>query len=633
MSLITAQNLSKSFGAEDIFSNISLAIPPKARIGMVGPNGSGKTTLIRILLGKEELDSGKIVRAKKVKIGYLPQKLEVNLTRTPYQECLSVFSDLIKTKEKLHQMEAEMAASHPSDDFMKNYGKLQQSFEEDGGYFYDIGVQQVLQGLGIVGGEENRLWKQLSGGQRTRAYMAKILLSNPDLLILDEPTNHLDIQAIEWLEGYLKDFSGSVLMVSHDRYFLNQTVNTIWELSPAFEIYHGNYEAYLVQREERYERQKAEYETQQQFIEKEEEYIRRNIEGQNTRQAQGRRTRLERMLASSRITNPTKKQTIHFHISTNIRSGDLVLRTKNVRIGYQDDKKVLIEMPDVTLLRAECVSILGPNGVGKSTLIKTLLSDIPPLSGQIELGSNLKIGYFAQAHEKLDPASTLMDEISKVSPSMLPAEIRSYLARFLFTGDDVYKTTGTLSGGERGRLALAVLALQDANLLLLDEPMNHLDVDAQETIQALLREFNGTIILVSHDRYLVDAIATQIWEVDPVKKSLNVFKGNYTEFKEWKKTNSLPHSGEDRHEKNGVPLVTAKKETGKLSNNEKYRQEKKRAALEKQITTLENDLSEITAQMEIRKDDISAVAELGVRYNSLETELNAALDEWAAFDL
>ena len=633
MSLITAQNLSKSFGAEDIFSNISLAIPPKVRIGMVGPNGSGKTTLIRILLGKEEPDSGKIVRAKKVKIGYLPQKLEVNLTRTPYQECLSVFSDLVKMKDKLHQMEAEMAASHPSDEFMKDYGKMQQAFEENGGYLYDLRIQQVLQGLGIVGGEENRLWKQLSGGQRTRAYMAKILLSNPDLLVLDEPTNHLDIQAIEWLEGYLKDFTGSVLMVSHDRYFLNQTVNTIWELSPAFEIYHGNYEAYLVQREERYERQKAEYETQQQFIEKEEEYIRRNIEGQNTRQAQGRRTRLERMLATSRITNPTKKKTIHFHISTNIRSGDLVLRTKNVRIGYQDDKKVLIEMTDVTLLRSECVAILGPNGVGKSTLIKTLLSDIPPLSGQIELGSNLKIGYFAQAHEKLDPASTLMDEISKVSPAMLPAEIRSYLARFLFTGDDVYKTTGTLSGGERGRLALAVLALQDANLLLLDEPMNHLDVEAQETLQALLRDFNGTIILVSHDRYLVDAIATQIWEVDPVKKFLNVFKGNYTEFKEWKKTKNIPLSGGDHHEKNAIPLVTAKKETGKLSNNEMYRQEKKRAALEKQITALEDELSEITAQMEIRKDDISAVAELGVRYNSLETELNAALDEWATFEL
>ena len=306
MTLIAANNLSKSFGAEDVFLNVSLSIPPKARIGQVGSNGSGKTTLLRVLLGKEDADSGTVTQSKKLRVGYLPQRLDVRLTKTPYQECLSVFSKLISQKEKLQQLELLMAQGQVDDAVLDQYGTLQTEFEAQDGYVFENRIQQVLQGLNIVGGEENRPWQQLSGGQRTRAYLAKVLLSDPDLLVLDEPTNHLDIEAIEWLESYLKDFSGAVLMVSHDRYFLDQTASIIWELSDAFEIYHGNYSAYLLQREERYQRQKNAFEAQQQLISKEEEYIRRNIEGQNTRQAQGRRTRLERMLAESRLTNPSR---------------------------------------------------------------------------------------------------------------------------------------------------------------------------------------------------------------------------------------------------------------------------------------------------------------------------------------
>ena len=633
MPLISAQKLSKSFGAEDIFSEITLSIPRGAKIGLVGPNGSGKSTLLQILMGITPSDSGSVQRAKKITIGYLPQNFEAEFEKSPYQECLSVFSDLILMKGKLNQMEQDLANGNNVSELLSSYGNLQNTFESRGGYVFETRIHQVLQGLGFSKSEENRPWYQLSGGQKTRAYLAKILLMNPDLLILDEPTNHLDINAIEWLESFLKEYKGGALIVSHDRYFLNQTVEVIWELDSSFEIYHGNYDAYLQQRQARYERQKAQFESQQEFIAKEEEYIRRNIEGQNTRQAQGRRTRLERLLEESKITNPILHRKIQTNLSSSIRSGDIVLRTKNLEIGYLDDHKKLISIPDVVLQRGECVAILGPNGVGKSTFIKTILNEIPPLAGEVEMGSNLKVGYFAQAHEKLNPKATLMDEISAAAPQMLPAEIRSYLARFLFTGDDVFKTTETLSGGERGRLALAILALQNANLLLLDEPMNHLDLEAQETLQALLKDFNGTILLVSHDRYLVDAIATQIWEVNPDKKTLEIFRGNYSEYKEYQKKSGMSELKDqiDSTERKS-PEIRENPPLQKLSNNEIFRRQKKKEELEKRISVLEKMLNEISQQMVSQKEDHQKIAELGIRYNSIEIELNSVMEEWAEID-
>jgi len=633
MPLISAQKLSKSFGAEDIFSEITLSIPRGAKIGLVGPNGSGKSTLLQILMGITPSDSGSVQRAKKITIGYLPQNFEAEFEKSPYQECLSVFSDLILMKGKLNQMEQDLANGNNVSELLSSYGNLQNTFESRGGYVFETRIHQVLQGLGFSKSEENRPWYQLSGGQKTRAYLAKILLMNPDLLILDEPTNHLDINAIEWLESFLKEYKGGALIVSHDRYFLNQTVEVIWELDSSFEIYHGNYDAYLQQRQARYERQKAQFESQQEFIAKEEEYIRRNIEGQNTRQAQGRRTRLERLLEESKITNPILHRKIQTNLSSSIRSGDIVLRTKNLEIGYLDDHKKLISIPDVVLQRGECVAILGPNGVGKSTFIKTILNEIPPLAGEVEMGANLKVGYFAQAHEKLNPKATLMDEISAAAPQILPAEIRSYLARFLFTGDDVFKTTETLSGGERGRLALAILALQNANLLLLDEPMNHLDLEAQETLQALLKDFNGTILLVSHDRYLVDAIATQIWEVNPDKKTLEIFRGNYSEYKEYQKKSGISELKDqiDSTERKS-PEIRENPPLQKLSNNEIFRRQKKKEELEKRISVLEKMLNEISQQMVSQKEDHQKIAELGIRYNSIEIELNSVMEEWAEID-
>ena len=629
MSLLTANNISKSFGDLDVFSDVSLSVPQKGRIGFVGENGSGKSTLLKILVGLDDPDTGTVSKSKDLSIGYLPQQIEIASDKTPYESCLESFSDLINMQDQLSRMEESLKDTPNDQNLLESYGKLQNNFENLGGYIYRSKINQILQGLGLIKGEENRPWQQLSGGQKIRAYLAKILVSEPDLLILDEPTNHLDINSIEWLESYLRDFSGAVLMVSHDRYFLDQCVNTIWELSFNFETYHGNYSAYLMQREERYQRQLAEYEKQQEFIAKEEEYIRRNIAGQNTRQAQGRRKRLETLLSESKVIKPTESRSMHLKLNTDLRSGDLVLRTTDLSIGYQDDKKVLFHVPDLTLLRGECASIIGPNGTGKSTFLKTILEKMPPLSGETRLGSNLKIGYFAQAHEDLDPEADLMDEINKIAPNMLPAQIRDYLAKYLFSGDDVFKKVKVLSGGEKGRLALAILALQGANLLLLDEPMNHLDIDSQELLQSVLKSFEGTIILVSHDRYLIDAVGTQIWEVMPEKQTLNVYKGTYSQYKEYKKQLSAPEIKKEEKQKNEKPIESEKK---KLSNGVIWKLTRQREELEAKISVLEKETAELSDQINSASLSFEDMTSAGVLYNKKQQELDELFEQWSEIE-
>ncbi len=629
MSLLTANNISKSFGDLDVFSGVSLSVPQKGRIGFVGDNGSGKTTLLKILVGLDEPDSGTVSYSKDLTIGYLPQQIEIASDKTPYESCLESFSDLIQIQEQLTRMEESLRKSPDDLVLLETYGRLQESFENLGGYTYRSKINQILQGLGLIKGEENRPWMQLSGGQKIRAYLAKILVSEPDLLILDEPTNHLDINSIEWLESYLRDFPGAVVMVSHDRYFLDQCVNMIWELSFSFETYHGNYSAYLLQREERYQRQLAEYEKQQEFIAKEEEYIRRNIAGQNTRQAQGRRKRLETLLSESKIIKPAESRSMHLKLNTDLRSGDLVLRTTDLAIGYQDDKKVLFNVPDLTLLRCECAAIIGPNGTGKSTFLKTILEKMPPLSGETRLGSNLKIGYFAQAHEDLDPEADLMDEINKTAPNMLPAQIRDYLAKYLFSGDDVFKKVKVLSGGEKGRLALAILALQGANLLLLDEPMNHLDIDSQELLQSVLKSFEGTIILVSHDRYLIDAVGTQIWEVIPEKQTLSVYKGTYSQYKEYKKQLTAPEVKTAEKIKNEKNNEAEKK---KLSNGVIWKLTRQREELEAKISLLEEETAELSDKINSASLSFEEMTSAGVLYNKKQRELDDLFEQWSEIE-
>ncbi|MEN4042868.1 MAG: ABC-F family ATP-binding cassette domain-containing protein [Anaerolineaceae bacterium] len=624
MPLLSAVQLARSFGAADIFSGISLSIPQRARIGMVGPNGVGKTTLLRILAGLDEPSAGEVRRARGLKTGYLPQEAALDSENTLWQECMAVFADLLALQKELAQLETQMAAAGQSPDLLAAYGRVQAAFERQGGYTFETRIKQTLTGLGFDQGDLHRPVDQLSGGQRTRAYLARLLLTSPDLLLLDEPTNHLDIAAIEWLESYLKDWHGAALIVSHDRYFLDQVIHVTWEMTPALEVYHGNYSAFLQQRAARYQRRLEEYEAQQAFIDKEEDYIRRNIAGQNTRQAQGRRKRLERMIAEARLSPPAGQRRLHLRLEPSSRSGDLVLRTFNLSIGYADEGRPLFHAPDLVLRRGECAAILGPNGAGKTTFLKTILEQIPPYAGETRLGASLKIGYFAQAHEGLNPQHTLMQEIEAFAPKMLPGELRDYLAKFLFTGDDVFKEVSMLSGGERGRLALACLALQGANLLLLDEPTNHLDLPSQEALQAVLSDFNGAILLVSHDRYLIDALATQIWEVLPGQSVLQVFAGSYSDYKAARQSEENSAAQSAPPKRKGAP----RQQPEGLSKFELFRRQQRIAAIEAEIAGLEAQMLELARQLEKPPADPQQVQRLGEEYNRVRQALEERMAIW-----
>jgi ATP-binding cassette subfamily F protein 3 len=633
MPLIATTNLSKSFGSVDLFSDLSLSIPHHARIALVGPNGVGKSTLLRILIGEEEASGGSVQRAKSLRIGYLPQEAQFSATsQTLWQECLSAFQPLLARQAELARLEAQMSDANLADAALEAYGPLQDAFEKAGGYTYETRIRQTLTGLGFDEGDTNRPLDQLSGGQRTRALLARLLLTNPDLLLLDEPTNHLDIAAVEWLEAYVKEWDGAVLVISHDRYFLDQTAHTIWEMTPAIEVYRGNYSAYLQQRAERYRRRLEEYQAQAEFIEKEEEYIRRNIAGQSTRQAQGRRKRLERLLEEARLTPPVEARRLTLRLEPAGRSGDLVLRSTGLSVGYADEGRPLFNVPDLTLRRVECAAIIGPNGAGKTTFLKTLLEQIPPYGGQVELGAGLKIGYFAQAHEGLHPENDLIREIQTEAPKMLPGEAREYLAKFLFTGDDAFKTVEMLSGGERGRLALAKLALGGANLLLLDEPSNHLDLAAQEVLQGVLSNYRGTILLVSHDRYLIDVLATQVWEVDPQQAQLRVFTGGYSDYKAAKDAEAAAQSAVKAAGAPGPQAVEKRPRSHSLTSVER----KRRARLEEveaSVSALEEQLGALSKRLENPPDDLTEVQRLGSEYVRVQAELEQLMSAWENLSL
>jgi ATP-binding cassette subfamily F protein 3 len=661
MSLITASDLAKSYGANDIFSGIALSIPKQARIAIVGPNGIGKSTLLRLLIGLEEPSAGRLQRARNLFIGYLPQEAMLQGTHTLWQECLSAIPDLLDLESELTRLEAAMSDPKQAEEALERYGPLQQSFERQGGYTYETNIRQTLSGLGFDPGDFHRPITQLSGGQRTRALLARLLLSNPDLLVLDEPTNHLDIQAVEWLEGHLSLWEGAALIVSHDRYFLDKVVDHIWEMSrDGMEIYRGNYSAYLRQRQERWALRQQSFESEKERLQKELDYIRRNIAGQNTLQAKGRLKRLSRTLdaiekggfqvidykkwseisdatgassqmmtveeATTRVSglrNPKMRPPqLSLNLKARRRSGDLVLRTRDLQVGYADEGKPLFHAPDLLLKRGECAALIGPNGAGKTTFLKTLLGIIPPYAGEVILGASLDVAHFAQAHEDLQPERTLVEEIDAVAPAMLERDIRNLLARFIFTGDEVYQKVATLSGGERGRLALAKLSLTKANLLLLDEPTNHLDIPAQEILQEVLAQYQGTILLVSHDRYLIDALATQIWHVNPDETYLRIFEGSYSQYQailedeRAKQITASPKVAED-----------ARYQQKQAANQEKHLR-KRMEALEEQITQLEDKLAGLARKLETPPAQTDLVEQLGIEYVDTQNEINCLVMEW-----
>jgi ATP-binding cassette subfamily F protein 3 len=618
MSLIQAIGLSKSFGANDVFSDLNLSIPQRARIGLVGANGVGKTTLVRILLGLEEPSAGEVQRARGLRMGYLPQQAQLDSQRTLWQECRKVFDELLALQDELRRMES-LLSQQP--ELLETYGRLQETFERRGGYTYEVRIRQTLTGLGFSPHDFERPLRQLSGGQRTRAALARLLLGEYDLLFLDEPTNHLDTNAVEWLETYLADWPGAALIISHDRYFLDRVVDEVWEMTPMLETYRGNYTAYLAQRAERYARRIEEYEAQRALVEKEQEFIRRNLAGQNSRQAQGRRKRLDRMLAEARLTPPPQPRRLHLSLEPASRSGDLVLQTHGLVVGYEAAQP-LFDVPDLVLRRGECAAIWGPNGAGKTTFLKTLLGQVPPLQGELCFGAGLKIGYFAQAHESLNPAHSLLEEILTADPHLTPAEGRQLLARFLFSGDDVFQSVQSLSGGERSRLALACLSLQGANLLLLDEPTNHLDLPAQETLQAMLADYRGTILLVSHDRYLMDALATQVWEVRPQARQLRIFEGTYSEYRRVIENLALSAPAST-----AVRSASAPSHSSGKTNKQRQRIAQKQA-LEAQISAQEAELARLSGLLEHPPADAGQVLALSQAYQQAQQALEESLEAW-----
>jgi ATP-binding cassette, subfamily F, member 3 len=663
MSLITVSSLSKSFGAEDLFREVSFSIAKGARLAIVGPNGIGKTTLLRILIGDEEPTAGSLTRAKSLRLGYLSQEADFELQGVLWDVCLEPFAELIRMQAELEKLEGEMSDSVKREQALARYGALQHEFERRGGYVYQVRIKQVLTGLGFNEVDFHMSLDHLSGGQRTRAHLARLLLSNPDLLLLDEPTNHLDINAVEWLEGYLTQWEGAAIVVSHDRYFLDHACNALLEMAVSgAEYYRGNYSTYLQEREIRWSHRFEIFEGEKEKLLKEVEYIKKNIAGQNTLQAKGKLKRLSRLVQAieqvgmdaavntnwsqldvETTTSPFSVEEaekrvrglrpplrvmpdLHLHLHSTRRSGDLVIRSRELEIGYPG--KLLFRTPDIELRRADCAALIGPNGAGKSTFLKTILGQIEPLAGEVILGASLHIGYFAQAHEGLDPNKTLIEEIDSVMPQWLPAQIRDYLGKYLFSGDDAFKKVSMLSGGERGRLALAKLALQDTNLLLLDEPTNHLDIPSQEVLQAVLDTYQGTILLVSHDRYLVDALATQIWEIDPDESHMTVFKGSYSQMKEAREKESAVESVQKAAALAARIPIRAKRQTQHARNQEERRKLAQLQELENAIAALEAELANLSGQLESPFVSSNEVVKIGQEYERIQKEMDAKLGDW-----
>ena len=627
MAVLNARNLSKYYGPDMVFEDITLDVPQRARIALVGPNGAGKTTLIDILAGRDVQTNGQVIVSKNTRVAYLPQRPELAGEHTLWEEQLHAFTDLLAMRDQLQTLEAQLADPEQHDAVLETYGALQAEFDRIGGYNYETQIQRVLTGIGFRQDEYETPLPQLSGGQRTRALLARLLLEEPDVLILDEPTNHLDVVAIEWLENYLKDFPGAVVAVSHDRYFIDTFAKVIWELEfHQMQTYRGNYTHYIQQRDERRDRLQKDYDAQQEHIQKEMDYIRKHMGSRHTTQAKGRLKRLNTMEKRGKVIRggPKNRKKMSLTLEAE-RSGNKVLMTKDVQVGYYDDQKVLLEVPDITLWRGETAALMGPNGVGKTTFLKTATQQIQALQGEVELGANVQIGYFAQAHELLNPKRSILDEILHIKP-MPTSEARNYLGRFLFSGDDVFRKIETLSGGERGRVALAKLALSGANLLLLDEPTNHLDIDSQEILQVVLEQFEGTILLVSHDRYLIDALATQIWMAE--QGHLTVFEGTYQEYVTMR--NRKIEAENAIAKANKQPRQIQQKNSHGLSQ---HALQKKVTELETQISTLEDELADLTKAIEIASADGDAmeVARLGETYTQIEQSLEKVMEDWATY--
>ncbi|MCP8971376.1 ABC-F type ribosomal protection protein [Ectobacillus sp. SYSU M60031] len=623
------------FGADTVLSNIKLEVQTRDRIALVGRNGAGKSTLLKIIAGEMSHDGGEIMKPKDVTIGYLAQNTGLETSSPIWDEMLTVFTDLRNMERELRRLEQEMGREEVFSNesrynkLLAEYDRLQQTYKDRGGYQYEADTRSILSGLGFPAETHQTLISTLSGGQKTRLALGKMLLIKPDLLILDEPTNHLDIETLTWLEQYLQGYPGAILIVSHDRYFLDKVVTQVYEISNTqSRRFTGNYSKYLEQKAAFYEQEMKRYEKQQEEVAKLQDFVQRNIaRASTTKRAQSRRKQLERMELMDRPAGDEKAASFHFDIDR--QSGNDVLKVRDVSIGYHGAP--VIEHISMSLTRGDSVALVGPNGIGKSTLLKSIIDKLELLHGTISFGSNVSLGYYDQEQANLTSAKRVLNEMWDEFPLHPEKDIRTLLGNFLFSGDDVLKPVSSLSGGEKARVALAKLMMQKSNLLILDEPTNHLDLSSKEILENALIDFPGTLLFVSHDRYFINRVATKVMELSA--DGAVEYLGDY-DYYVAKKAEMLERA---QLEEQNAPIVQAKAPAEKQS----YQEEKERKKLERQrsrkIEEIETAIMELEEQIAALEEllcqpevfqDYEQVQKITEEKQQLQTQLESQMEQW-----
>ncbi|MCT2536697.1 ABC-F family ATP-binding cassette domain-containing protein [Aquibacillus koreensis] len=636
MILMQINNLVKRFGAELILSNIKVEIQTNDRIAIVGRNGAGKSTLLKIMAGHISYDEGQIYQPKDTTLGYLAQNTGLESSRTIWGEMLEVFRHLVDQEKEIRMMEQKMgdptvlADQVTYEQLLEKYDAKQQAFKTEGGFHYEADIKAVLNGLHFQNHDLDTPISELSGGQKTRLALGKLLLSKPDLLILDEPTNHLDIETLTWLEGYLNNYKGAVVIVSHDRYFLDKTVNIVYEISRNQSTkFHGNYSKYLEQKAANYERDMKQFEKQQTEIKKLEEFVQKNIvRASTTKRAQSRRKQLEKM---DKLDKPSGDEaSAKFSFDIERRSGNDVLKIKDLAFRYDDDDRYIFSNLNFDLTRGESIALVGPNGVGKTTLLKTIIGSLKASKGTIQIGTNVQIGYYDQEQANLNSNKTVLMELWDDYPMMNEKDIRTILGNFLFSGDDVLKPVYALSGGEKARLSLAKLMMEKSNLLILDEPTNHLDLDSKEILEAAMMDFPGSILFVSHDRYFINKITSQIVEMQG--DSTTLYLGDYDYYLE-KKQEELELEELNASKEKVVEAANDTKssfEQDKAMKKEQRKRERRIKEIEEEIEKIEIEMEEIEALLcepDVYQDHEKSL-ELTTKNEQNNKRMESLMEEW-----